>query len=374
LRRGTLAIVDASIGKHIAEARDLAGLDRRTLAARARVSIEDLGALEDGRAVALTTAAVARIARALHVDLVELARGNSQPALFFRQAGVPDFFDADRPLVVDGLREAAAVAHLDELLGHTYKRGLVEPLGVAGVPFQHGYELASRIRRLLGNPAGPLGSISEVLEEEFGVPVIPGGFRAQRVLALTAKEQAPTAMLVVVMVSSSHIENRRVDLAHELAHVLFDKSATPIEYWIDLEDGAELDTSKIEQRARAFAAEFLIPRAGLVEQFGPPHERGSKRSSISAAKELVQQVGNYFRAPPELTTHHLANHLYIDDNIQDAVWKGLSPQPWRAPPRMRMLNRRLAEGLREGIMTQMRARELLGLSAYDALPSDLLGS
>ncbi len=61
--------MDVSIGPRIAETRMRVGLSVEELASRADVDAITLATLEEGNAVAVSTAAVARLARALEVDL-----------------------------------------------------------------------------------------------------------------------------------------------------------------------------------------------------------------------------------------------------------------------------------------------------------------
>jgi Zn-dependent peptidase ImmA (M78 family)/transcriptional regulator with XRE-family HTH domain len=362
--------MDFAIGSRIAETRKRAGLAVEELARRARVPIAVLTALENGKAADISTAAIARMARELDVDVSDWIRPPvhaSQPSLFFRQGGVPDFFDEDRESVVKALRDARSIAIVDELLGRKYRHAEFSPVEVGAVPFEQGYELARRVRQALGLPFEPLGSISEIIEDGFGVPVFKSSLHAAHLVALTAKERASNHAAVIV--NANFPGSRRVDLAHELAHALFDEPRRDIDYWLDLENDHERETSRTEQRAKAFAAEFLIPRLGLIRNFGHAHDRVQTRSSLEESRALARRVGEHFRAPPELTTNHLVNNMYIAENLREEVWKSIAGPLFNPPPRSQMLHRRLTEALGAGLITQMRARELLGLSARDPLPA-----
>jgi Zn-dependent peptidase ImmA (M78 family)/transcriptional regulator with XRE-family HTH domain len=363
--------VDFKIGPRIARTRERSGRTAFEIADAARVPFEALIALEKGEAADISTAAVARIARILDVDVSEWLgqeTAPSQPSLFFRQAGVPDFFDNDRERVVQALREARAVASVDAILGRSYRRADFEPLEVGQVPFEGGYKLAQRVRRTLGMPTEALGSLTALVEDEFGVPVVGAEFHASRLLALTAKERE--SELVVVLLNREQ-PNARVHIAHELAHVLFDRAEQDIDYWIEVEHDHENETVKTEQRAKAFAAELLIPLEGLIALVGRPKQL----ATFSDAIVLARRVGEHFRTPPELTTNHLVNRDYISDEQRDQLLRSLTIPPYKKPePRPKMLERRLAEALGAGLITRMRARELLGLSAHDPLPAGLVSA
>jgi transcriptional regulator with XRE-family HTH domain len=360
--------MDFTLGPRISETRKRAGVSLEELAARARVPASELASLEEGKPAELSTAAVARMARVLDVDVADWAGDPdqaSEPSLFFRQTGIPDFFDSDRVSVVEALREARSVAILDGLLRREYLRREFQPIEVGPVPWEQGYELARRVRQALGAPTEPLGSIGEIIEDSFGVPVLKSRLAADRVVALTAKERGSSYAAVVV--NAKVTENVRVHLAHELAHVLFDAPRQEIDLWIDLDDEAD-ETSRIEKRAKAFAVELLIPRRGLIDAFGLPHERAGAGSSLEESKLLARRVGEHFRAPPELTTNHLVNNLYIAEDLREAVWRSIRIATPASPPRQKMIHRRLEEALRAGLVTEMRARELLGLSVRDPIP------
>ena len=80
-----------------------------------------------------------------------------------------------------------SVAELDRLLGRTYRRGELEPVDVGPVPFEQADDLAHRVRGILGAPSEPLGSVVEVVEDVFGVPVVRMPLKARRVVALTRR-------------------------------------------------------------------------------------------------------------------------------------------------------------------------------------------
>ena len=364
--------MDFAIGPRISETRKRAGLALEELARRARVPASALAALEDGKPAEVSTAAIARLARELDVDVDDWITNvqPSQPSLFFKQSGVPDFFQADRDSVVQALRKARSIAAVDEVLGRQYKRASFATVEVGDVPWKQGYELARRVRQALGLPVEPLGSISEIIEDQFGVPVFGSAFAAANLLALTAKERSSNHAAVIV--NNSLAFNRRVDLAHELAHVLFDEPQQDIDYWLDLdlEHDHEHAVSRAEQRANAFSAELLIPERGLVAKFGSAHSRSQERMSLKESIELARRVADHFGAPPKLTTNHLVDLSYVAPELRESVSKAIylgarPPSAARAP----MLERRLAEALGLGLITQMRARELLGLSARDPLPA-----
>jgi len=162
---------------------------------------------------------------------------------------------------------------------------------------------------------------------------------------------------------------RSVDLAHELGHVLFDAEKNVlmvVDENLDLEEASEQDPR--EQRARAFAAELLMPFGGLVQVLGKP----AAVSTMTNARDLIVRARARFRTPHEVTVNHLTNSRFIDG----ALRAGLVRSPTHVPqegdgkpgPRLTVLERRVVEAVQSATITRLRGLELLGLTAWDNLP------
>lgn len=165
----------------------------------------------------------------------------------------------------------------------------------------------------------------------------------------------------------------RVDLAHELAHVLFDPADGRVNLVVD-DDGQEnRNVTRAEQRARAFAAELLMPAEGLRRLLGPPQYA----MGIVEAMDVVERTRSDFLTPIEIAVNHLVNREYVWSEIREAVIeKARSGEPsgdrYAAElmdpfARPDLLERRVIEALNRDLMTQGRARELLRLSVWDDL-------
>jgi Zn-dependent peptidase ImmA (M78 family) len=209
------------------------------------------------------------------------------------------------------------------------------------------------------------------------VHVLVDRFRATRIQAVTVKQE-PGAAAVILNQANEGFKNplrRRVDLAHELGHVLFDELHHGIRVAVDL--GIELNRSPTasghppeEQRANAFAAELLIPLRGLVRLFGA-QKLTKGAMSYAEAVDRVQQAREEFKTPAEVAVNHLCWRGYIDPSLRDALLSQKYPKT--GPVRERymgagVIQRRVLFALRQGHITASRARELLGLSVWDDLP------
>lgn len=375
------------VARRLREARNALDIDLDVLARDARVPREVLAGLERGEAVRVSTAALARVARRLSLPPTALLSLDDAPeaplSLYFRHASVPDFFHEDEAAARKAVLLARTIEGLDDLLDRRDPlRKWFAPKAVGHVPFEDGYARARRVREIL-HQRGHLPSVTAPLpdpletlvEDAFGVPVLDEKLATTSVLAFTAKDQATGVAAIVLNQSSRWASNpfrRRVDVAHELGHTLFDTREEPIALWIDREEKpgkASLGLppeDPVEQRAKAFAAELLIPMMGLRELLGP---RPSVRASREQAIDRARRTREHFLTPIELTVHHLANHGYLPEYLHEEIVT-IAPGPATIAPARRqgMLRRRVQEARAAGRISAMRARELLGLTAWDPLP------
>ena len=132
------------------------------------------------------------------------------------------------------------------------------------MPSLHSNRGAKRAREaraaLTDDAAAPLECVLSVAEDAMETPVI-----VAEMPEAVAGACCRNGSWAVVWVNGSHgLPRRRFTLAHELGHV-----------WIGHEVGVEVDdlrtlsgatTSPLEVEANAFAAEFLVPAAGLRER------------------------------------------------------------------------------------------------------------
>ena len=378
----------ATVGRRLRTALEVNRVDLATVARDARVPQDVLARLEAGEAAPISTAALARVAHRLKLSPTALwspAEEDFEVSLQFRHATIPDFFHADEVVAREALGVARDVEGLEDLLGRPapLKRAdWFRPVAVGHDPTAEGYRLARRLREILHQTSwltsltAPLTDPLEVIvEEAFGVPVLEKPLQTSSVLAVTVKDRSRGLAAILLNTASewgARPLRRRVDLAHEIAHLLYDEPRADIGLWIDEIDDQDREAPKQqgdphERRARAFAAELLLPRLGLHELFGRPQE--SVARSLTPAIELVQRARQHFKTTIELTSYHLENNGYIPAYLHDDIVKATPPFPMETPAaRESLLPRRVREALSAGLISSMRARELLGLCAWDDLP------
>jgi Zn-dependent peptidase ImmA (M78 family) len=381
----------ATVGQRLRAALAARRVDRGTLAHDARVPEEVLARLEAGEAVPISTAALARMARRLKLSPTALWTATAQEdvdlSLHFRHARVPDFFHADEAAAREALIAARNVEGLEERLGRPapLKKGdwfREAPVGYNASA--DGYERARHLRDILyqkswlDSPTAPLPDPLEALvEDAFGVPVLEKPLHTPSVLAVTVKDRVSGLAAILLNTTTQwgfQPLRRRVDVAHEICHLLFDEPREDIGLWIDEaeaeaedEDAPKQKGDPVEKRAGAFAAELLLPKLGLHQLLGRPQEVHAR--SLKPAVELVQRAREHYKTTIELTSYHLHNIGYIEKYLHEEIQKAV-PQLQPSPPPVRegLLSRRLREALSAGLISALRARELLGLSAWDDLP------
>ena len=391
MRYSAIVVTWEIIGKRLRQAREAARLDRHQLAAAASVDADVLATLETGQPARISTAALARVA--MRLDVPATALWSQDPAaevefsLRFRHASVPDFFHEDEAVAHHAILTARALGELDHLLGRQTLRSWFRERAVGSPAHEDGYARAREVRRVLAAKGvieaegAPLpDDLESAIEDVFGIPVVEARLATTSVLAFTAKDRPTAAVAIVTNARAVWAANpwrHRVDLAHELAHALFDELDDPLALFVDRKEDAEegpassapADGDPVEQRARAFAAELLVPRLGLRELLGPPP---SLDRSSEKAVEMVRRAREYFRSTVELTAHHLANNGYFPGNLHEAVVQAMAAVPplviAAQPSREPVLERRARDGIQRNLLSVMAAREVLGLSAWDRLP------
>lgn len=170
--------------------------------------------------------------------------------------------------------------------------------------YVRGYRLARALRRVLGQPTEPLDVEAlfaelhlPVLELPLSDPELDGG-------CVCDPQHGP---LVFVNPRSGRAAvpwGRRVVLAHELCHLLFDRDhAAPF-------GGAGLGVvsgpwapPRIERAANAFAIELLLPLAGVLERVGRAWEAQTEAQREAQVSVLMDAYGLGRTA----VTEHLAN-------------------------------------------------------------------
>ena len=144
-----------------------------------------------------------------------------------------------------------------------------------------GYRLARDTRGQLGLGEDPIASVSGVVEERLGIPVV----EAELPLGVTSAtvsnvgESGNEVRGVVMNCAEGYHDawSRRVNLARGLGHLLVDSGPGRSKAWVfhDLqESGAHRAGNLVEESADAFALAFLAPMAAIKARVTPPFGGG----------------------------------------------------------------------------------------------------
>lgn len=370
------------IGRIVATARSRAGRSRASVAAEASISEKTLADLEEGRPGATTTQ-LERVAIVLELEPSALLRGReaplARPSVFFRQATFTDFDHSDLPQLDRALRQAQLILELVEQLSipsGPRRRGVFRVRDASGVhPAQEGYELARDVRSSINNHADPVDDPRHLVEVTLEVALVVARLRSTRATAISIRSPSGAAAIVLNASDPERAQNpllASVHVAHELCHVLFDPSAGGIHLVVDVvSDRRDL---RAEQRARAFAAELLLPTAGLTKLLGPPKGIVEANSAYDATVLSCR----HFSTPYEIAANHLCNVGFVDRQLRE--WLVQSDGPGRRrPPHWRLpkpgqpslyLRRLVRAAHEDSLVTDGEAKDVLGLDVLAPLPWD----
>lgn len=147
-------------------------------------------------------------------------------------------------------------------------RPQAEPLW-PGPAWKQGYELAQRTRELFGlDNEEPVPSLRSLLDERNGIPLLAIEM-GQKVAGATLANSRHRGIVVNTVGLNKNVWMRRTAAAHELCHFLWDSDENLDRLRVDsydlLQRGFHPNVADpIEQRANAFAVEFLAPRRGVL--------------------------------------------------------------------------------------------------------------
>ena len=251
------------------------------------------------------------IARALGLDEVAIGRvegayGDRQLGVRLRKMHKGGESVRFSPTVVLGLSEASWIISqqikLSNLLGEKFPaRNLFVPSNdYRYMAFDRGRELAEHTRRLLSlSDHDPINSLKNLAQRILGIPVI----QMELPTAFAGATLANGLSRGIVVNEAGYNENvlvRRMTVAHELGHLLWDPDARLNRLAVDTYEAVETRTfgsDAVEIRANAFAVNLLAPPAGV-------------RSIMSRAESPIMglsEVMNVYRISATAAHWHIKN-------------------------------------------------------------------
>jgi hypothetical protein len=381
-------------GRALRSRREELALEVRDVARRASVSPEEVQACEESRRLPLRT--YERIARSLGLDerfvaVLPEPRGNEKLAVRLRNIGGEHARLG--PGTVSALAEAAWVAAAQSRLADAFGLGfdrhdlsMSANYGSPGFPaYRWGYRLAADVRQKLGKGDGsPIPSLRDVVEDLFRISLIQCDL-VESLAGATIDTGSSRAIVVNLSGRNKSVFTRRMTMAHELGHLLFDPverlDMLRVDGYDDLDRAVQQVSDSVEQRANAFSAELLAPReamlaafrsgmdmTGLVDQFGISPTAGQHQLRNASDEPIPPQA---LRIRPRR-----------DDEAHGAWahWEGAEsytiefhPIPGLRPSRAGRFSALTVRGAEEGVISWDTAAEWLESSqaVVRAAASDL---
>lgn len=305
-----------AIERSLESQRNELGVTRDQLARAANLEREVINRAETN-AGQLELWELERLAFVLGLDPAKLSvddRAGSDPALGVRlrvletdQAAGPTGARLG-PQTVLRFSEAASIIKsqmlLQDWLAKPNEKARFDPSPDYGPPaWRAGYRLAKEAREALGIGLQPINSMRELVEHRLGIPVVQIELPPE-IAGATISAHGKRGIVLNITGRNENVWIRRTTLAHELGHLLFDPeerlSSVRVDSYEQVARNAEHDDQlrDIEQRANAFAVEFLAPREAVKQIAADP-------AHVSAAS--IQQVMSDFGIGRAAARYHVGN-------------------------------------------------------------------
>ena len=279
------------------------------LAKHAQVMIADVEKAQTAGCV-VQIHVLERIAQALALD--ERVVGHEKGARGDRPLGVrlrETLQQSDSAKLTENdvlqLTEAAWVISrqvaLDETMNGPRLVSSIEPSGDYRYrAFDRGEELAARTRRLLKlDGEAPILSLKSLAEETLRIPVIQQRLGEQFAGATVANGPA-RGVVINERGMNENVSVRRMTLAHELGHLLWDPDGNLNRLKVhsyDEVEGSIRAKDPVEIRANAFAVNFLAPRGAITHVM----------AVATSPAEGVRQVMDRYGISATAAKHHVRN-------------------------------------------------------------------
>lgn len=365
------------IARSLSAARKAWLLSHHQLAVRANIPERDVRVAE--RSARVDASALAALAGALGGSLDDLLSGRefwAAPAIALKSvSNVIDPADVQSGIsrVAPAAREVSALAAHLALPDLWASRGrALGPTGLFGPPVEQAEHLAALVRNKLRiGRWEPLSSIRSTMAS-LGVATFYTAFATDEIDGAMWQSRGSAPCVAVNARSRRGLLTAfRMTFAHELCHALFDRPKSG--------DAGRIDTrsqrsSELEQRANAFAAYFLAPRAAVRRFLG---DAGISRGNVPTAQHLLA-LSLHFGVGVEAMAWHLVHCGYWTEDtvaghsdlrsphfasIDDRDLRPTDAEALVAVERRGHLLDLATQALAEGKISVARWRELLILPA-----------
>ena len=241
----------------------------------------------------------------LHRSSEIVVEGSCAAALLFGSAS-PTIDDSDAKSLAGLLLGAYEPVPIDGLAGLVVD----EPIDRTRPPWRHGYELAEELwDELEDDVAGSAVDVESMLQGwNVRIDELDLHDPGLRAVSFASANHAPTIALNRSHLSSRSPQARRFTMAHELCHLLHDRSYGSC---LAIASGPWAP-SAIEQRANAFAAALLMPHKRLLAAI-------AWAESPINTHEGVRDVTRRLDVSRVALVEHLCNRGFVNEEERAAL-------------------------------------------------------
>jgi Zn-dependent peptidase ImmA (M78 family)/transcriptional regulator with XRE-family HTH domain len=282
------------IGRNVKKAREVAGLSQEELAQLIGVSRATLSAIENGH-IAIDSAKLLVAARVLGRPVSELFRQDEDALVLLYRGAAEVTAPPGARFAFE--RFSRAYRELEEIVGVADSQ-LPPPdysasPGAESRPDAFAVQVSASERQRLGlSEREPIVNVFQLLEEQ-GVRIFRYQLEHEDVFGISAF--SPKSGPCILLNAANTIERQIFSLAHEYGHLLMHRR-----YYQSSEPSVGLDKENpMEVMANHFAANFLVPEAGLREVF--LRDIGQKKIGL----EDVVFLKRYFKVSAQMLLRRL---------------------------------------------------------------------
>lgn len=211
---------------------------------------------------------------------------------------------------------------------------------------------ARALRTHWGLGIDPILNMSELLEER-GIKILSVGLLDIDGLTAKVRRKSAEPIPVIVIKEDEWSERKRFTLAHELGHMVMDVR----------------HSGDAEKAANRFAGAFLMPAEALWSEIG------KHRTTISFGELL--RLKELFGASFQAIVYRCHDLGIISDAAYRRLFQSFNEHGWRKPPfqepgalapakeQPKRMQRLCFRALSEGMISESKAAEILGISVRD---------
>jgi len=223
-------------------------------------------------------------------------------------------------------------------------------------------EAAEALRKRWQLGLAPIANVTEVLEGHHVHVIKISGFDDFDGLSARAWDEGELLAAAVIYGGGRAGERQRLTLAHELAHLVLDTESLPAE------DPDEFDA---EDAVFRMGAAFLAPRDPLLRDVGRKRQSIQLQELLLLKEEYGMSIQALLYRLKDLEVISKYHHKQWSIKINQQGWRTSEPEEL-PPERPKWLRRSTYRAYSEGLISEEKAKQILGESPDGEEPSPTL--